>query len=105
MNKQTPSQQATPAADAAAPEAAAQPGQRAISDPREVAAVVMARMNTVKAKKQELGAAIDALVDITQQLTRTYGAQMVAMEQMRRRIKALEAQVAAQTPNPPETVQ
>lgn len=85
-------------------QAAARPGQRAISDPREVAAEVMARIQQVKAKRDEMGAAIDALADLTRQLTRTYGAQLVAIEQLRSRVKALEAQVAAQA-TPPQAMQ
>ena len=92
-----------PAAQATPP-TARQPAQRAISDPREVAAVVMARMNQVNVKKDELAAAINGLVDITQQLTRTYGQQLVAVEQLRRRVKALEAAAAAAAQAPP-TVQ
>lgn len=108
MNDQTktaePTQaQAAPAA--AASQAEAQPGQRTISDPREVASLVMARMNLVSAKKDELARAIEGLVDITQQLTRTYGAQMVAMEHLRRRVKALEAQVGPGAATPPESMQ
>ena len=92
--------------DAVAPaEAGAQPAQRAISDPREVAALVMGRVHTVKAKEQELATALDSLIDLTQQLTRTYGAQMVAMQQLRLRVKALESQVAPHAPGPGVTVQ
>lgn len=69
----------------------AKPTHRAISDPREVATVVMSRMNMVNVKKDELASAINGLVDITQQLTRTYAAQLLAIEQLRRRVKALEA--------------
>jgi hypothetical protein len=68
---------------------------RAVSDPREVAAVVMARMHQVNARKDELTTAINGLIDITQQLTRTYGEQLIAIEHLRRRVKALEAAAAA----------
>lgn len=94
--------QSTPAAvtePATAGQPAAQAGdqkaaRRAISDPREVATVVMARMNQVNVKKDELAMAINGLVDITQQLTKTYAAQLVAIEQLRRRVKALEGPTA-----------
>jgi hypothetical protein len=102
MSEQSKAAEPTPA-QAGADAAQAQAGQRTISDPREVASLVMARMNLVNAKKDELARAIEGLVDITQQLTRTYGAQMVAMEHLRRRVKALEAQAGATTP--PESVQ
>lgn len=102
MNEQIQANQATQAQPQA--EAAAQPTQRAISDPREVAAVVMARMQHAKAKRDEVGVAMDALFDITQQLTRTYGAQLVVIEHLRRRVKELEAQLASQA-SAPQTVQ
>ena len=93
------SKQSTPAAvtepkTAGQPAAQAggqKPARRPISDPRDVATVVMARMNLVNTKKDELTAAINGLVDLTQQLTRTYAEQLMAIEQLRRRVKALEA--------------
>jgi predicted nucleic acid-binding Zn-ribbon protein len=100
MNEQTSTIQA------AEPRTATpKPAQRAISDPREVAAVVMGRMNQVKSRKEELNIAIDGLVEITQQLTRAYGAQLVAVEQLRRRVKALEAQLSKQAASRLESVQ
>ena len=97
MSEQTP---VTGQPSKEAPATAAQkPAQRAISDPREVTALVMARMNQVNAKKDELAVAIHALVDITAQLTRTYSAQLLAVEQLRRRVKALE-QSGAGAPEP-----
>jgi hypothetical protein len=62
----------------------------AISDPREVAAVVMARMNVVNAKKDELTIAIKGLTDLTQQLVRAYAGQVQLIEQLATRVKALE---------------
>jgi hypothetical protein len=97
--------QAAAAQPAAARPAGQKPGQRAISDPREVATVVMSRMNQVNAKKDELAVAIHALVDITEQLTRSYGQQLLAIEQLRRRVKDLEAKAAANASDAPATVQ
>jgi hypothetical protein len=94
----TPSEATTqPAAahPAAAKAAEQKPARRAISDPRDVATVVMARMNLVNTKKDELTMAINGLVDMTQQLTRTYAEQLLAIEQLRRRVKALEGAGAA----------
>ena len=94
-----------PPETAPAPQAAGQPPtHRAISDPREVAKVVMARMNQVNAKKDELTAAIDGLVDIARQLTRTYAEQQLAIEQLRRRVKALEAAAEAPAESAPVTL-
>ena len=79
--------------------------QRATSDPREVAALVMDRMNQVNIKKEELGVAIRGLIDVTQQLTRTYVTQTVVVEQLRRRVKALETPAAPEAARRPESMQ
>ena len=81
------------------------PTHRAVSDPREVATLVMTRMNLVNAKKDELAIAIHGLVDITQQLTRTYAEQLLAIEQLPRRGKALVAVAASSSSDAPSTVQ
>ena len=83
---------------AAALAAAATSSQRAMSDPRAMITVVVERLNQVNAKKDELAFAIRSLGDITQQLTSTYSQQRLAIEQLRRRVKALEA--AARMPTP-----
>ena len=80
------------------------PARRTVSDPREVAGLVMHRLNFVNAKKDELAIAIHGLVDITQQLTRTYAEQLLAIEQLRRRVKALEA-ATGNGPGPSSMVQ
>jgi hypothetical protein len=98
MNEQIKTPVSSPAMAAAQPAAMAngqKPTHRAVTDPREVASLVMQRMNVVNTKKDELAIAIHGLIDITQQLTRTYGEQLLAIEQLRRRIKALEAAAAA----------
>jgi hypothetical protein len=63
---------------------------KAISHPREVAALVMAQMNMVNAKKDELTIAIKGLTDIAQQLTQAYAGQVKLIEQLAGRVKALE---------------
>ena len=68
---------------------------KAISHPREVAAVVMAQMNMVNAKKDELTIAIKGLTDITQQLTQAYAGQVQLIEQLSKRVKALEEKAGA----------
>jgi hypothetical protein len=84
------------AASQAGPAPAGQkPTHRAVSDPREVARVVVTRMAQVNAKKDELTQAINGLIDITQQLTRTYAQQLLAVEQLRRRVQALEGTAPA----------
>jgi hypothetical protein len=61
-----------------------------ISDPRQIATVVMARINLINAKKDELTIAIKGLTDLTQQLVQAYAAQMQVIEQLATRVKALE---------------
>jgi len=68
------------------------PQPQAISDPRQIAAVVMARMNLINTKKDELTIAMKGLTDLTQQLVQAYAAQMQAIEQLAARLKALEEQ-------------
>lgn len=68
---------------------------RAMTDPRDVATVVMAHMNTVNSKKDELTIAIKGLSDITQQLARAYVEQVQSIERLAKRVKALEAAAGA----------
>ncbi len=81
---------ARPASQPRPPQQQQQTG-RPVSDPREVATLVMARMNMVNAKKDELTIAIKGLSDVTQQLAHAYAEQVKALEQLARRVKALEA--------------
>ena len=78
----------TPAVDTPA---ATRPQPTVISDPRQIATVIMARMNFINAKKDELTMAIKGLTDLTQQLVRAYAGQMQVIEQLATRVKALEA--------------
>ena len=70
--------------------AAPRPQPQAIADPRQIAAVIMARMNLINTKKDELTIAIKGLTDLTQQLVQAYAAQMQVIEQLATRLKALE---------------
>ena len=67
-----------------------QQNQRAVSDPREVATLVMSRIHQVNVKKDELTIAIKGLSDMTQQLARAYAQQSLRMEQLARRVDSLE---------------
>jgi len=66
------------------------PQPQTISDPRQIAAVVMARMNLINTKKDELTIAMKGLTDLTQQLVQAYAAQMQVIEQLATRLKAVE---------------
>ena len=70
--------------------AAPRPQPQAIADPRQIAAVVMARMNLINTKKDELTIAMKGLTDLTQQLLQAYAAQMQVIEQLATRLKAAE---------------
>ena len=67
------------------------PPGKAVSDPREVATLVLARMNVVNNKKDELTIAIKGLSDITQQLSLAYAEQLRAIERLSKRVQSLEA--------------
>ena len=56
------------------------PQPQTISDPRQIAAVVMARMNLINTKKDELTIAMKGLTDLTQQLVQAYAAQMQVID-------------------------
>ena len=65
---------------------APRPQPQTISDPRQIAAVVMARMNLINTKKDELTIAMKGLTDLTQQLVQAYAGQMQVIEQLATRL-------------------
>ena len=77
----------TPAAQTPA---APPPQPQAISDPRQIAAVVLGRMNLINTKKDELTIAMKGLTDLTQQLVQAYAGQMQVIEQLATRLKVVE---------------
>jgi glycerol-3-phosphate dehydrogenase len=98
MNEQvntTESEKTAGANHAAAKPAENRQRPKVISSPREVAAVVMARMNMVNAKKDELIIAIKGLTDITQQLTQAYAGQVQRINQLTNRVKGPEEKAGA----------
>jgi hypothetical protein len=74
---------------------APRPQPTVIADPRQIAAVVMARMNLINTKKDEWTIAIKGLTDLTQQLVQAYAAQMQVIEQLTTRLKAVEETAGA----------
>ena len=86
----------TPAMDTPA---APRPQPQAISDPRQIAAIMMARINHINTKKDELTIAIKGLTDLTQQLVQAYAAQMQVIEQLATRLKAVEETAGAPAVN------
>lgn len=65
---------------------------RTMLEPQAFAALIMARMNRVNAKKDELTIAIKGLADITQHLARVYADQIITIERLKRRVGELEMQ-------------
>ena len=72
---------------------------QAIADPRQIAAIVMARINHINTKKDELTIAIKGLTDLTQQLVQAYAGQMQVIEQLATRLKAVEETAGAKSVN------
>jgi hypothetical protein len=83
----TPAPVANPAATSPVPDAQA---RKVITDPREIAAIVMAQMGVVNAKKEELAKAVKTMNDLTQQLVMAYAQQARFIERLAQRAKALE---------------
>lgn len=65
--------------------------QRVISNPNDVAGLVLAQLNHVNNKKDELTIAIKSLADTTQQLVRVYADHTRTIQKLAERVKALEA--------------
>ena len=63
---------------------------RVISDPKEVAQLVMMRIDQVNSKKDELTIAVKALADTAKQLVSTYANQQAQIAKLAKRVEALE---------------
>jgi hypothetical protein len=63
---------------------------RVITDPREIAAVVMTQVHVVNSKRDELLTAIKGLTDMTQQLVIAYAGQARLLERLANRGKPPE---------------
>ena len=63
---------------------------RAISDPKEVAQLVLMRIDHVNSKKDELTIAVKALADTAKQLVSVYAKQQGQIEQLVKKVTELE---------------
>ena len=63
---------------------------RVVTDPNEVAQMVMRQLDAVNSQKDELTIAIKGLADLTKQLTRAYGEQGMVIRKLAERVKELE---------------
>ncbi len=76
----------------------AQPGKqrttgnkpRVVSNPNDVASLVLMQVDAVNAKKDELTIAIKGLADLAKQLVRAHAANAQAIKKLQMRIQALE---------------
>ena len=68
--------------------AASRPQPQTLADPRQLAAVVLTRLNLINTKKDELTIAIKGLTDLTQQLVQAYAGQLQVIEQLAARLQA-----------------
>jgi len=64
--------------------------QRVISDPKEVAQLVMMRIDQVNSKKDELTIAAKGLADTAKQLVSVYAKQQAQLAKLAKRVEELE---------------
>ena len=63
---------------------------KVISDPKEVAQLVMMRIDHVNATKDELTTAVKSLADTAKQLVSVYAKQQAQIEQLAKKVEELE---------------
>lgn len=63
---------------------------RVISNPNDVAALVLAQLDNVSNKKDEFTIAVKGLADTTRQLVRAYGEHMKTIQELKKRVDQLE---------------
>lgn len=63
---------------------------RVISNPSDVASLVLMQVDAVNAKKDELTIAIKGLADLAKQLVRAYAQNAQAIQKLQMRVQALE---------------
>ena len=69
---------------------AAQQKQRVVSNPSDVANLVLMQIDAVNSKKDDLTLAIKGLSDLTKQLVRAYAENMKAIQKLQEKVKDLE---------------
>lgn len=89
MAKTTPTNK-TAAEPSKPPKANTQPTGRVISDPQEVAQLVMMRIDHVNSKKDELTIAVKALADTSKQLVSVYAKQQAQIAKLAMQVEELE---------------
>jgi len=89
MTQTTPAQNPATPATKTKVNGQAKPG-RAISDPNEVAQLVMMRIDHVNSKKDELTIAVKTLADTAKQLVSVYAKQQGQIAKLAKRVEELE---------------
>ena len=76
------------------PNGAADPKQerRGVSNPNDVASLIMMQVDAVNTKKDDLTIAIKGLTDLTKQLTRAYAEHTNTIQKLAEKIQELEKQ-------------
>ena len=64
--------------------------QRAVSNPNDVASLILMQVDAVNTKKDDLTIAIKGLTDLTKQLTRAYAEHTKTIQKLAERVKELE---------------
>ena len=64
--------------------------QRVISDPKDVAQLVLVQIDNINAKKDDLTIAVKTLADTAKQLVRVYAQQQAQLAKMAKQIEELE---------------
>lgn len=72
------------------PRSSDNPRQRVISNPSDVASLVLMQVDAVNAKKDDLTTAIRSLTDTTKQLARAYSDHTKTINELKRRVQILE---------------
>ncbi len=71
--------------------------QRVISNPEDIAKLVMMQIDAIGARKDDLTVALRRLTDTTRQLARAYAQQTAVIQGMRKRIEELEAKAGVKS--------
>lgn len=69
--------------------------QRTISNPEDVAKLVMMQIDAINTRKDDLTVALKGLTDTTRQLVRAYAQQASVIQGMTKKIKELEEKAGA----------
>jgi hypothetical protein len=67
------------------------PKPRVVSDPQDVANLVLMQIDAINTKKDDLTIAIKGLSDLTKQLAHAYAGQAQATKKLQERVKELES--------------